>query len=316
MKDILFLLVMGLAVYVAGRLFLKEPILPWASKKDKNEGPIVPTDKKKKNKKKGRHPVSPLDEVEAAPFRELFGHVVEIEHHMIRHKDNTFTLMAEVEPVNYFLLDQEEQDGIDATFETWLSQLNYSVRIYLQNRFVDLTLPIQEIQQVMDKEDDLHPLARQFGQNMISDLLYWQNAQPRYETKRYLIFDYRVETKDIKADDAEDMEEKIVDKAFNELYRRLKTAQGQLRKADMNVQMLTTTGVNEVLYYGFNRRKAKKNHFRDIAAQEQLSLYSTADQTAAYVSRVKGDIENVQKEAQEEGRYYREANEDEETFAS
>lgn len=305
---------MGLAVYVAGRLFLKEPILPWATKKDKNEGPVVPANKKKS--KNSKNPDNPLDEVEAAPFRELFSHVVEIEHHMIRHKDNTFTLLAEVEPVNYFLLDQEEQEGIDATFETWLSQLTYPVRVYLQNRFVDLTLPIQEIQQVMDQEDDMHPLARQFGQNMITDLIHWQNAQPRYETKRYLIFDYRVETKDIKADDAEDMEEKIIDKAFNELYRRLKTAQGQLRKADMHVQMLTTSGINEVLYYGFNRRKAKKNYFRDIAAQEQLSLYSTADQSATYVARVKGEIENVQKEVQEEGRYYQESNETEETVAS
>lgn len=297
MKDILFLLIVGLLIYVAARIFLKEPILPW---KQKKEGPVKVTGSTQKKGRKKKHQVDPLEEEESAPFKELFPHIQKIEHHMIRHKDNTFSMLAEVEPVNYFLLDQEEQEGIDATFETWLAQINYSVRIYLQNRFVDLTLPIKELQQVMEQEDDLHPLALEYGQNMINNLRHWQNEQPRYETKRYLIFDYRVDSKDIKAEDPEEMEEKIVDKAFNELYRRLNTAKTQLRKAEMDVQMLATDGIVEVLYYGFNRRKARKNHYRDIAEQEQLALYVTADQSPELIARVKGDIEHVQRENAEE----------------
>jgi len=298
LKDILFLLISGLIVYVIARVILKEPIIPFGKNNKKNEVP--PFNKENRKSKKSSSTENPLDQIEATPFRDLFSHVHKIENHMIRHKDNTFTMMAEVEPVNYFLLDQGEQEGIDATFETWLSQLNYSVRIYMQNRFVDLTIPIREIQEVMKLEDDLHPLAVQFGENMISDLKNWQSEQPRYETKRFLIFDFMVDTRDIKADDAEQMEEKILDKAFSELNRRVNTAKGQLRKADMNVQMLATDGISEVLYYGFNRRKAKKNHYRDIEEQEQLALYTTADQSASQIMRVKGEIEDVQKEIQAE----------------
>lgn len=287
---------MGLIVYVVARIILKEPILPWV-KKNEVKG-IQPT---VKGKKKGKtNTGNPLDEIEAVPFRELFPHVYKIENHMIRHNDNTFTMMAEVEPVNYFLLDQEEQEGIDATYETWLSQLNYSIRIYTQNRFVDLTSPIKEIQKVMEHDVELHPLAFQFGQNMINDLINWQNEQPRYETKTFLLFDYMVDTKEIKADDSEEMEAKIIDKAFSELNRRINTAKGQLRKADMNVHMLATDGISEVLYYGFNRRKAKKNHYRDIEDQEQLALYTTADQTPSKIMRVKGEIEDAHRDIQQE----------------
>lgn len=291
MVDVLFLVGMGLLVYVVARVILKEPILPWKEKSDKVDY-AIPGVKKRKQKREG----SPLDELEAAPFRELFGHVRGFENHMIRHNDNTFTMLAEVDPVNYFLLDQEEQEAIDAIFETWLAQLNYRIRIYLQNRFIDLTEPIQDIQQVMDDQDDLHSMAKQFGQNMINNLKSWQRSQPRYETKRYIVFDYKVEVKDIRADGADELEEKIVDKAFNELYRRVNTAKSQLRKADIGVDLLTTDGIAEVLYYGFNRRKAIKNRYRDVENQEQLALFITADQTPSRIARVKGEMEDVQSE--------------------
>lgn len=296
MKDILFLLVVGTIIYVIGRVILKEPILPW---RDKKENITIPknlnSNTRKSRRSKGQEP---LEEEEAAPFQQLFPSIQAFENHMIRHKDNTFSMMAEVDPVNYFLLDQGEQEGIDAIFETWLAQIFYPVRIYLQNRFVDLTDPIKEIQEVMDAEDDLHPLAYEYGQKMVDDLYRWQQAQPRYETKRYLIFDYKVDSKDIKADSAEEFEEKVIDKAFNELYRRVTTAKSQLRKADMNVHLLTTEGIGEVLYYTFNRRKAVKNRFKDVADKEQLTLFVTADQSAEQIAMVKEEIDYVQKEEQ------------------
>lgn len=292
MKDIIFLLVAGLVVYIISRLILKEPIIPGRTKNVPTEKKNITTQKKKKRK----NDKSLLDEDEVAPFAELFPNLDSIDSHMIRQKDNLFTMIAEVTPVNYFLLDQGEQEAIDATFETWLAQLNYGVRIYLQNRFVDLTLPIEEMQKVMEEEDkeqdSLHPLAMQFGQDMINNLSQWQNAQPRFETKRYLLLDYRVDRKDVRADSEEEFEEKVTDKAFTELRRRLSTAQNQLRKADIVIDMLPTDGIIEVLYYGFNRRKAVKNFYRDIENQEQLALYVTADQTASRINKVKGALED------------------------
>lgn len=293
MKDLLVLLVMVSVMYIIARVALKEPILPWKEKKKKSSTRNFKNQSSEKSKDEGE---DLLEEEPVAPFRDLFSDVESIESHMIRRLDNNFSLMAEVEPVNYFLLDQEEQEGIDATFETWLSQINYGVRIYCQNRFIDMTEPVEDIEKTMKEQEDLDPAAIEFGQNMINDLKKWQRSQPRYETKRYLIFDIHINERDIRADDEEELEQKILDKAFNELHRRLMTARQQLRKADMNVRMLTTEGIGEVLYYSFNRRKAVKNRFRDIERQEQLSLFVTADQEASLIIKVKGAIEDVQEE--------------------
>lgn len=299
MKDVLIFGFIGILLYIFARIMMKEPILPWKEKKKSStttkSAPLVkgsPFGKKKKTS-------NPLDVDEAVPFQNLFSNVKTIEKHMIQYEDNRFVIMAEVQPVNYFLLDQDEQNGIDSIFETWLAQINYSVRIYLQNRFVDLTDPIQEIKKTMAQEDDMHIAAIQFGENMVRELNEWQHSQPRYETKRFICFEYQVDPKDIKLAEGEDLEERIEDKAFNELVRRVNTAKNQLRKADMQVEMLTTDGICEVLYYTSNRRKAVKNRYRDIEEKEMLALYVTADQTAEQIVRVKGEIENVQQQEKE-----------------
>lgn len=288
MRDIMFLLLLFLIMYVVARLATKEPLLPWKEKKH-----TEPRSRKKSPKKKKG--VEEDEEIEPDSFQELFPQLLCIENHMIMQNDNTFSLMAEVEPVNYFLMNEDEQEGVDAVFETWLAQSS-RMRWYLQNRFVDLTVPIEEIRKTMIEEDDLEPLALEYGESMIADLQNWQNSTPRYETKRYLIFDYKVDEKEIKAEDDEELDEKIVEKAFNELHRSMTAAQMQLRKADIEVQMLTTDGISEVLYYQFNRRRAMKNRYKDFEEKEKLSLFVTADQSETKMLRVKGEMEDAEKE--------------------
>ena len=295
MDQILFLLAFGSVLWVVYRMAVKEPIIPGREKKVKEQAPTDNNVNQNKKKKKGRD-----WEEETLPFQNLFPEIRKIENHMIRTKDNTFLMVAEVEPVNYFLLDQREQDAIDIIFETWLAQISYNVRIYLQNRYVDLSEAITNIKSAMEKEDSLNYKAIEYGENMIRNLEMWQQSQPRYETKRYLIFPYKVDISEIKATTKVEVEEKIIDKAFNELFRRLNTAKGQLRKANMDVQMLSSDGITEVLYYTFNRKKAIKNRYRDIEEKEQLALYVTADQTAEYIARVKGAIEDAEKETKEQ----------------
>lgn len=298
MADAFLLAIIGIGGWVFIRIMLKEPILPWKEKKIKikdNKQILQQAMKRSKKKDTKDEEENPLDEKEAVPFQEMFPEVISFENHMIRRINNQFTMIAEVEPVNYFLRDQSEQDAIDTAFESWLAQFSYPVRIYLQNRYIDLTIPIEEIQNVMSEQDDLYYEARDFGMNMIQNLKDWQASQPRYETKRYILFDFQVEIKDIKADNDEELDEKIIQKAFSELNRRVSAASQQLRKSEMTVHLLTSEGIGEVLYYAFNRRKAIKNRFTDINNQEQLALYVTADQSADHIAFVKGEIEkNVQ----------------------
>ena len=293
MTDVLLILGLLAGGWVFSRIVLKEPILPWKDKKVKsntvNKKGTKASDVKKMSK--AQMEKEALLEQESTPFQEMFPNVIGVQDHMLRYSDNEFTMFAEVEPVNYFLRDPEEQEVIDIAFETWLASINYPVRIYLQNRFVDLTEPIEEITNQIEAAEDLNSAAYEFALNMIEDLEQWQKSQPRYETKRYILFDYKVEVKDLRLDNEDDLEERILEKAFNELTRRVQAARQQLRRGEMEVSLLTNDGITEVIYYAFNRRKAIKNRYRDLERQEKLAIYSTADQSPERIVRTKAEID-------------------------
>jgi len=292
LKDLLFMGGFALVLYVFVRFMLKEPILPWKQKEDITEDTPYKMKKNSNTTKK-------VEEQDPEIFKSLFSDVKEISNHMIRYKNNRFILVSEVEPVNYFLLSQDEQESIDIAFEKWLAAINYNVQFYLQNRYIDLSEPIEEMRKSMYEHEDMPPNAIQYGKDLIDDLVKWQAMAPRYETKRYLVFSYQVDAKQITAEDKDELEEKIVEKAFAELYRRFNSAKSALRKAHMNVELLTSEGIVEVLYFAFNRRKAIKNKFKDIRMQEMLSLYVTADQDARRIELVKEMIDNESSKKEE-----------------
>lgn len=286
----------ALVMWVFYRLMLKEPILPW---KEKKATDYASYSVKKKSKKK-KHEVQMEEDPKL--FEELFDNFKDISHHMIRFNDNTFTLIGEVEPVNYFLKSQDEQEAIDTVFESWLATINYPAQFYLQNRFIDISEPIQHMKQSMKDSEDLNEAALSFGQSMINDLVSWQTQAPRYETRRYLVFTHKINAHELTADSPEELDEKVVEKAFAELMRRLNAAKSQLRKAEINVALLPTEGIYELLYHTFNRRKAVKHRFKDMIEQEKNALYVTADQTDDRIEAVKEAIKDYEgtEERQEE----------------
>lgn len=286
MKDFLVLSAFAVIIYVLYRKFTQQPILPWKDKKQPLDSQKVHT---KKSKQK-RHEIT-MDQ-EPNVFRELFNDIQEISNHMVRFKDNTFILIAEIEPVNYFLKSQMEQEAIDITFETWLGQISYPVKFYLQNRYIDLTEPIEQIQKSMESADDLNEAALSFGKANLEDLHNWQKSSPRFETKRYLVFTHKMKISEITGDSKEEIDNKLVDKAFAELYRRLNTAKSQLRKAEISVKLLPTEGIYDLLYHAFNRRRATKNRFKDFASKELTALYATAEQDSERIEAVRERIEN------------------------
>jgi hypothetical protein len=293
--ELVVMTLMAAGLYVFYRVIMKEPIIPWKEKKVAETTGAASKGKKKKSNNKHSVPI----EEEPVPFRNLFEDIKEISHNMIRYHDNKFVLLAEVEPVNYFLLSQDEQEGIDVTFETWLATLNYPSQWYLQSRYIDLTEPIESMQSNMAQADDLSEITLEYGRTMIRDIYQWQGMAPRFETKRYLVLYYECNAGDITADDEEELNERIIDKSWSELYRRYMNARNSLRKADMKVEMLTNEGIGEVLYHAFNRRKALKNRFKDIAEKEKLSLYVTTDQDDRRVERVKEMINHENNEEKE-----------------
>lgn len=307
MKDILVILLIVGGAYILIQLMQKKPLLPWRDKKVEKD----PTFENEEGKnRKPRNQKQQLAEIEkkrtalenewdediSLPFKNIFPEIESFSEHMIKSKGNNFSMVAEVTPVNYFLLDEYEQERVDNIFETWIAQFEYPVRIYLQSRYIDLTEQIEFIEDTMNQQENFYHKLRSYGDIMLSNLKSWQNEMPRYETKRYLIFDITISAKDIKVDDESDLDIRLYEKAFTELHRRVLAAERQLRKSDNEVELLTTEGIAEVLYYTFNRKKALKNRFRDVFKKEQMASFITADQTVEHIVGVKGEIEAYERE--------------------
>lgn len=293
MGDIIFLLVMGSALWIVYCLVSKRSIIPFIKKKDEDNqkaGASLKSGSVDSGKGKGKNQQH-FEETEPDLFEDLLEDVVDINNHLVHLKNNRFLLFAEVEPCNYFLRSQDEQEAIDAAFESWLATLNYHVQWYIQSRYIDLSEPIEEMRRNMMEANDIPVNALEYGKTMLEDLIQWQNSSPRYESKRYIIFPYEVNLSNIDSDSKEDRQERIEEKAWGELFRRYNNARSSLRKANMNVQLLTTEGIIEVLYHAFNRKKALKYKFKNIREREALSLYSTADQDQSRVELVKELIE-------------------------
>ncbi|MGG6447737.1 hypothetical protein [Pseudobacillus badius] len=305
MGDLLFFLVLGIVFWIVYAKISKRPIIPWketaATKEARSGFEKVMSDRKrknakkkainsrKKNNKKGNDEDVYIEE-EPDVFADLLDNIEDIKDHMIHLKDNEFIMFAEVRPCNYFLRSQDEQEAIDGNFESWLATLNYNIKIYLQARYVDLDEPIGEMRKNLETQLDLPPNAVIYGQTMLEDMERWQLSAPRYEVKRYILFTYKVNLNTLSGANSgneREQRDKIEEKAFSELYRRLNAAKTILRKSYMEVDLLTTEGIIEVLYHAFNRRKALKTKYKNVKEREMLATYSTADQDQSQIEMVK-----------------------------
>ncbi|OUB88480.1 hypothetical protein BK784_28610 [Bacillus thuringiensis serovar medellin] len=300
--DVLVILCIGLIAFVVYRMATKQPIIPEQFKFWKNNETTLAAKKgleeklAKKSKSTKKNEVHYVEQ-EPNVFEELIDEIVDINFTMIRCVNYRYVMMAEVVPCNYYLRSQAEQEAIDSSFESWLATLNYQATAYIHNKFIDLSEQLDEMKRNMTEQRDMPLNALKYGAAVVKDLEDWQNKSPRYETKRYLLFSYEVKTSSIKVQDGEDFEQVAMEKAYNELMRRMSNASNQLQAANMFVEPLAHDGIVEVLYHTFNRRKALTAKFKNVQEEEQMSLYVTADQTDSRVTLTKEKISAVNESA-------------------
>ncbi len=293
MKDLLFLAIMGSVLWIVYASVTKRSLIPFLRTNKQKDKPNIENQYNTNKTKKDEQEVH--EEEEPNLFEELIEDVLDIKNHLVHLQGNRFLLYCEVQPCNYFLRSQDEQEAVDSSFESWLATLNYPVQFYLQNRYVDLSEPIEEMRRNMMEQNDIPINAVEYGKVMLDDLIRWQLAAPRYETKRYLVFSYEVNVGNITAANKEEFAERVEEKAWSELYRRYNSSKNLLRKASMEVELLTTEGILDVYYHLFNRKKALKNKFKNIRDREMLSLYSTSDQKQTRIEYVKEMISENEK---------------------
>ncbi|MEB2301604.1 hypothetical protein LAV72_18535 [Lysinibacillus xylanilyticus] len=288
MIDLLVYTGMGLLFYITYCIAKKEPIIRTKKNLEKS-----------RNKKQARiedatkqHHADLLDELEPVPFDQLFPNLLDIKDGVIICEDDWYSKIVEITPVNYYLKDLDEQNQIDQIVETWTAKLDgLFVRTYYQNRFIDLTENTDLIKSTFKQQSDLPPQAVEYGNYMFDDLQEFQSERPRYELKIYLIFDHKLKKHEVRIDDGDDIQIAMFNKANAELDRSIEKSES-LKKSGVQITKLDTTGITELHYHLFQRRRARKLRFNDIQNNEMLAMYVTASQTPEHMAAVKEEIDN------------------------
>lgn len=293
MKDLLVIALMAFTFYVIYCFAAKRPIIPTKKALEKYKS------KHKKNliEQSAEQQLKILDELEPLPFEDLFEDVLTLKDGLIVQADDWFSKVIEVYPVNYYLLDKEEQELIDRITETWLANIDGLLpRIYYQNRFIDLTENIEFIKKKVNEQINLPEAAKEYGSQMLKDLDRFQKDRPRYDLKIYLILDYQVNRDDLRIEKGDDIQLAIFEKAQMELSRQYQKAT-QLEKSRVKLVPLTNKGLTELHYHLFQRRRARKLRWSNVERSETLALYVTSEQaTVEHMASVKEEIDNVSKE--------------------
>ena len=163
MKDLLIMAVIGGLLYVFYKLMLKEPILPWKEKTVKANIPI-----RKKTKKNDQN-----EENEPMLFEDLFSDVKDVANHMIRFQDDSFALIAEVEPVNYFLKVKKNKKR-SIGYSKHGSHQSHTRSNSIFKTVISTFRPIEQMVENMKNAEDLNEAALDYGYEMIKNLQEWQ----------------------------------------------------------------------------------------------------------------------------------------------
>lgn len=220
--------------------------------------------------------------------------IKDIKDCMIHLPNNTYVMAIKCEPVNYHLRNGLEQEGIDVKFEQWLTTLDYEVVIHLQNRRVDFRQQYEDYKNNINLDENLNDNARDYCYMALEYMNQWLNAQPRFETIRYVLFPYKGESKVFSL--------KNLDKstrALRELVRRASTGKNYLDSCGVKSQMCTTADLAEMLYHSLNRKRSNKARFADVQLQEMLAYYCTSEQDAIRIKKVMEDVRSEEKEQAE-----------------
>ncbi|MFJ8219907.1 hypothetical protein ACIQ6M_25035, partial [Bacillus cereus] len=137
MLEMIYFAVVAIVGFFFYRKMNGKPLFNF-KKKGKSQGGVEKRTAEKNGKKNKKNtPVTEeIDEDNVDFFSAFIEDIQEVENHMIRYHDDTFVLIAEAHPVNYYLLSNAEQEAIDIKIESWLTTLEFNTKVYIQSKFV------------------------------------------------------------------------------------------------------------------------------------------------------------------------------------
>ncbi len=145
--------------------------------------------------------------------------IEDIKNNMIILKDNRYSVIVSVSTIDFNLLSIDEQTVVENILRDTALQFQYCVQFYSTTHNIDTSSNVNEIQENMIKENNVHRIsyAKHYS-NFLSTLMNSRNISIR---KNYIIISY----------------DGPLDKASSELNRRCAMVQDSLKKKKISLLM-------------------------------------------------------------------------------
>ncbi|WP_341480000.1 hypothetical protein [Clostridium botulinum] len=176
-----------------------------------------------------------------------------IKNNMIILKDNRYSAILSVSTIDFNLLSIDEQTVVENILRDTALQFQYCVQFYSTTHNIDTSSNINEIQENMIKENNVHRIsyAKHYS-NFLSTLMNSRNISVR---KNYIIISY----------------DGPLDKASSELNRRCAMVQDSLKRKNITTNVLETNEIIDLLHGILNKNSSFKPS--DSVQRGSLSLY-------------------------------------------
>ncbi|MTI82333.1 MAG: conjugal transfer protein TraC [Firmicutes bacterium] len=183
--------------------------------------------------------------------------VDDIKNGVIRHSNRHYSLVVEVNPINYNLLSDNEQNQVEDSFMEFLNSLNYPIQLYVQTRYLDVSGHLNFLKSKSQS-------AKGELQNYIANLHEFMRlklAQKPVLIKRYFV------VISCKAEKPR--------QSMQELERRVNHIIEGLYGCGIVARPLNTEEVTDLIYAAQNKKRAYVTNIKDSVSYGHKSLYTT-----------------------------------------
>ncbi len=180
----------------------------------------------------------------------------DIKNGVIVMSNNRFCAVVETGSINFDLLSEEEQYAVENSIMRYVRSLNFPVEIIVQSRKVDNKAAINKLAENYEK---LPETLRVYAEDQVAVL------------SQYMAVEFSMDRKICVVVNLEGY--KNFDKARSELQRRARVIKENLRRINVDAEMLDTAGVTDFIFNMLN--KGKKLHPESLIKAGALELYKT-----------------------------------------
>jgi type IV secretory pathway VirB4 component len=192
---------------------------------------------------------------------QLFLEVDRVEKGIIYLKDKSMHVILMVSSLNFLLKSQEEQEAIIAQFQNFLNSLDFPIQIVVQSRRLNFTAYLDRLKEIEAQQtnDLMRRLVREY-KNFISSLV--EGGQIYTKNFFVVIPFFPTEIPGVKK--GEEVSAEKMERAKIQLWQRVEFVALGLRRCGLEVALLGTPEIVELLWSWHHPEEAERGYFPEV----------------------------------------------------